>query len=145
MHFSARRAHSGDSSLDLIALLRGAVSERCRQPALAGTPLAALPGRLGDDFARGHPEATGGMVATEDFAHLALVGGWELPVAGCALVSIWEPAACCVEGTQRLRTACGSCMYGTLYIAVVACVRNRVVARRPTEDTDISVRVTATS
>lgn len=75
VHFSARRAHSGDASLDLIVLLRGAVSERCRHPALAGTPLAALPARLGDDFARGHPEATGGMVATEDFAHLALVSG----------------------------------------------------------------------
>ncbi|KAG2500992.1 hypothetical protein HYH03_000814 [Edaphochlamys debaryana] len=73
VHFSARRAHK---DVDLIAYLRDTVAARCAHPALAATPLAGLPQRLGQDFARGHPEASGGMVGTEEFGLLMLVLGF---------------------------------------------------------------------
>ncbi|KXZ44324.1 hypothetical protein GPECTOR_69g417 [Gonium pectorale] len=70
VHFSARR---GRPDADLVAFLRDTAASRCAHPALAATRLASLPSRLGGDYARGHPEASGGMLAAPDFALLMLV------------------------------------------------------------------------
>lgn len=69
-----RATGPGGAGVDLICLLQDLVAQRCALAGVADTPLSGLGGRLGADFARGHPEATGGMLAAEDFAQLMLVG-----------------------------------------------------------------------
>ncbi|KAG2428605.1 hypothetical protein HYH02_014307 [Chlamydomonas schloesseri] len=90
VHFSIRRAAGpGGAGVDLITLLKALVAERCALPALGGTALAGLGSRLGADFARGHPEATGGMLAAEDFAQLLLLMGFGADVAyGAAGIAV---------------------------------------------------------
>ncbi|KAG2435099.1 hypothetical protein HXX76_007185 [Chlamydomonas incerta] len=90
VHFSIRRvAGPGGAGVDLISQLQGLVAQRCALVALADTPLAGLGGRLGADFARDHPEATGGMLAAEDFAQLMLLAGFTADVAyGAAGIAV---------------------------------------------------------
>ena len=96
MHFSCRIARCARSrnppvDVDIIAYLKAAA---------ALDPTSDLTARLGDSFARGHKEASGGIVPVAEFeALMALMGVGEKP-DGTSATSSAAAAAAAAGGSK---------------------------------------------